>query len=252
MALKEAMQENAYMRKTKWLMLFFLLLTVPLMSYAQKKPWGVPNKMGYDDKLLHFGFSIAYHQFNFSINSKADLSEYDSLMVVNTSPLSGFGLGIVTNLRMGKYFDLRFVPGLSFGDRVVNYTMQYNNGKTLLTKKNVESVYLDVPLLVKFKSSRMHNFRVFVMGGAQYSMDLISAERRQVAKPKDILLKLRRHDIQGQAGVGFEIYFNYFKLTTEFKMSFGFIDLLYHEDNMFSSSISSLKTKNTQISFIFE
>jgi hypothetical protein len=175
-------------------------------------------------------------------------------MTINTSPLSGFGLGIITNLRMGKYFDLRLVPGLSFGDRVVNYTIQYgnNSNNTMIIKKNIESVYLDVPLILKFKSSRMHNFRVYVLAGAQYSMDLISAEKRQVAKPRDILLKLRRHDFQGQAGVGMEVYFPYFKFTTEFKMSFGFVDLLFHEDNMFSSSISSLKSKITQISFIFE
>jgi len=240
------------MKRTKWLVLLFLLLMIPSMSYAQKKPWGVPNKIDYDKQLFHFGFSIAYNQFNFSVKSKANLLEYDSLMIINTSPLSGFGLGIVTNLHIGQYFDLRLIPGLSFGDRVVNYTIQYNNNTSLVTKKNIESVYLDIPLILKFKSSRMHNFRVFVMAGAQYSMDLISAEKRQIARPRDILLKLRRHDFQGQAGVGIDIYFTYFKLTTEFKMSFGFIDLLHHEDNMFSSSVSSLKSKITQISFIFE
>ena len=240
------------MKKTNRLILLFLLLTIPAMLFAQKKPWGVPNKQGYDNQLFHFGFSISYNLFNFSIKSKANLLEYDSLMIINTSPKSGFGLGIVTNLRMGKYFDLRLVPGLSFGDRSVNYTIQYNNGRTDVITKGAESVYLDIPLMLKFKSSRMHNFRVFVMAGAQYSMDLISAEKRQIARPRDILLKLRRHDFQGQAGVGFDIYFPYFKFTTEFKMSFGFVDLLYHESNMFSSSISSLKSKITQISFIFE
>jgi len=225
-----------------------------LILQAQKTPWGVPNKLEYDEQFYHFGFSIVYNQFNFSIKSKANLLEYDSLMIINTTPRSGFGLGIVTNLRMGKYFDLRLIPGLSFGDRVVNYTLQYggNSNNTIVIQKSIESVYLDIPLIVKFKSSRMHNFRVFVMAGAQYSMDLISAEKRQIAKPREILLKLRRHDFQGQAGVGVDIYFTYFKLTTEFKMSFGFVDLLYHEDNMFSSSISSLKSKITQISFIFE
>ncbi len=240
------------MRNANKVTLLFLLLSIPTVIWAQKRPWGVPNKMEYDNQLFHFGFSIHYNQFDFSIKSKANILEYDSLMIINTSALSGFGLGIVTDLRMGKYFDLRFIPGLSFGDRVVNYTIQYGNGSSLVTKKNVESVYLDIPLIVKFKSSRMHNFRVFVMTGVQYSMDLISAEKRQIARPREVLLKLKRHDFQGQAGVGFEIYFTYFKFTTEFKMSFGFVDLLYHEDNMYSSSISSLKSKITQISFIFE
>ncbi len=240
------------MKSIKLLIPVLLLSLLPLLSTAQKRPFGVPNKLAYDNQLFHFGFLIGYNQFDFSIKSKADLSEYDSLMVINTSPLSGFNLGIVTNLRLGKYFDLRFIPGLSFGDRIVNYTIKYSNGSSLITKKNVESVYLDLPIMIKFKSSRMHNVRFYVMAGAQYSADLISTEKKQNAKPREVFLKLRRHDFQGMAGVGLDFYLTYFKFTTEFKMSFGFNNLLKPEDNMYASSITSLKSKIMQISFIFE
>lgn len=240
------------MCKVKIVILFLLLTLTALVTFGQKTPWGVPNKMAYDNQLFHFGFLIGYNQFDFTIKPKADLSEYDSLMVINTTPLSGFNLGIVANMRLGKYFDLRLIPGLSFGDRIVNYTIKYRNNAEIVTKKNIESVYLDIPLMLKFKSSRMHNFRFYVMAGGQYSMDLISTKKKQAANPREIYLKLNRHDFQGQAGIGFDLYFNYFKFTTEFKMSFGFIDLLKHEDNMFASSIHSLKSKIMQISFIFE
>ena len=227
-----------------------LLFSQPLMS--QKTPFGVPNRQMNDKRIFHFGFLFGYNQFDFSIKSKSDLSEYDSLMVINTSALSGFNLGIVTNLRMGKYFDLRFIPSISFGDRIVNYTIRYKNIPDQVITKNIESVYLDFPLLVKFKSSRMHNVRVFVIGGAQYSVDLISSAKKQIANPREIFLKLYPHDFQGVAGVGFDFYFTYFKFTTELRMSFGFRNLLKMEDNMFASSVTSLKSKILQISFIFE
>jgi len=230
-----------------------LVLCVPNLYAQSKGAFGVPNLLKYDKKPFHFGFMVGYNQFNFSIASKADLAEFDSLMVVNTKPLSGFNIGIVTNLRMGKYFDLRFIPGLAFGDRIVNYTIKYGTGKELVTTKNAESVYLDLPLMVKFKSSRMmNNVRAYVLAGGQFSLDLISAAKKQSSSPREVILKLYPNDFQGQVGVGFDFYCTYFKFSTELKMSFGFVDLLKEEDNLYASSVTSLKSKIFQISFLFE
>ena len=203
--------------------------------------------------MFHFGFMLGYNQFDYRIASKPDLAEYDSLKMVSTRSLSGFSLGIVTNLRMGKYFDLRFIPGLSFGDRYVNYTIRYSSGSEIVTPKSVESVYLDLPLLVKFKSSRMlNNLRAYVIAGGQYSFDMISAKKKKSPMNGDVVLKLNPHDVQAQVGVGLDFYCTYFKFSTEFKMSFGFFDMLVKEDNMYATSVTSLKAKNIQISFIFE
>lgn len=221
-------------------------------AQAQHSRFGVPNLQKYDNQLFHFGFLLGYNQFDFTIRSKADLSEYDSLMVINTTAMSGFNLGIIANLRMGNYFDLRLIPGLSFGDRVVNYTILYPDQSRLVTKKSIESVYFDLPLLVKFKSSRMHNVRAYVIGGVQYSLDLISAAKKQNNNPREIMLKLYPNDVQAQVGVGIDFYCAYFKFTTEFKMSFGLMNLLVQEDNMYATSVQSLKSKMWQISFMFE
>ncbi|MDR2868252.1 MAG: PorT family protein [Bacteroidales bacterium] len=239
------------MKLVKTTLIAILLLGFIFKSEAQWN-FGVPNKMKYDNQIFHFGFLIGYNLFDFTIKSKADLREYDSLMIVNTSPRSGFNLGIVTNLRMGKYFDLRFIPGLAFGDRVVDYQIRYPSGEVIPTSKNIESVYLELPLLVKFKSSRMHNTRVFVIAGAQYSLDLISAAKKKETNPRVAYLKLYPHDALITAGAGLDFYCTYFKLTTEFKMSFGMVNLLKPEDNMFSSSVTSLKSRQIQISVIFE
>lgn len=240
------------MKKIKFLTPLLFLFCLSCAVQAQRTPFGVPNLLDYDEKIFHFGFQIGLNQSDYTIRTKADLSEYDSLMIINTSSLSGFNLGIVTNLRLGEYFDLRFVPGISFGDRNVNYTIRYNDKNDIVTKKNIESVFMDLPLMLKFKSSRMHNVRVYVLGGVQYSLDLISSAKKQARNPREIFLKVYPHDFQGQAGVGFDFYLANFKFTTELKMSFGFINLLKYEDNMFASSVQSLKSKNLIISFYIE
>lgn len=222
-------------------------------ALGQGGVFGVPNLLKYDKQLFHFGFMLGYNQFNYKIASEPDLAAYDSLMTINTQSLSGFSLGIVTNLRLGKYFDLRFIPGLSFGDRYVNYTIRHATGNELVYQKNAESVYLDLPILFKYKSSRMlNNIRAYVVAGGQYSFDMISAKKKKNMNSDEIVLKLNPHDFQAQVGVGLDFYCTYFKFTTEFKMSFGLVDMLYHENNMYATSVTSLRSQVMQISFIFE
>lgn len=230
----------------------FFALVMAVQGHAQYQ-FGVPNLLKYDKKPFHFGFTMGYNLFDYRISSKPDLAEYDSLMVINTRAMSGFSLGIVTNIRLGKYFDLRFIPGLSFGDRYINYTVRYSSGTELVTAKDVESVYLDIPILFKYKSSRMlNNVRAYVLAGGQYTFDMISAKKKKAPENGEVVLKLNPHDVQAQVGVGFDFYCTYFKFTTEFKMSFGFLNMLVPEDNMYATSVTSLKAKNMQISFIFE
>lgn len=233
--------------------IIILVAAVFALTFTANAQFGVPNLLKYDKRPFHFGFTLGYNQFDYMISAKPDLAEYDSLMMINTHSMSGFSLGIVTNVRLGKYFDLRFIPGLSFGDRYINYTIRYATGTEIVTSKNVESVYLDIPILIKYKSSRMlNNVRAYVVAGGQYTFDMISAKKKKAPANGDIVLKLNPHDVQAQVGVGFDFYCTYFKFSTELKMSFGFMNMLVPEDNMYATSVTSLKAKNLQISFIFE
>lgn len=233
------------------ILLILLLVMTSAAAFPQKGGFGVPNLEKYDKKLFHFGFSIGYNLFDFNLKTNAYYPQTDSLLVINTKAVSGFSLGIVTDLRIWKYFDLRFIPGLSFGERVLTYEFA-NRVKDDDRQKRVESVYLDLPLLFKIKSSRMHNVRIYVIGGVQYSLDLISNQKKQSKRPNEMLVKLNRNDVQGQVGFGLDFYCTYFKLTTEVKMSFGMINLLVPDKHLYSSNIESVKSKTLQVSVIFE
>lgn len=228
-----------------------LLLMTVAIAFPQKGGFGVPNLQKYDNKLFHFGFAIGYNLFDFNIKSNAYYPESDSLMTINTQAVSGFSLGIVTDLRIWKYFDLRFIPGLSFGERVLTYDF-VNKQQIDDRQRRIESVYLDLPLLFKIKSSRMHNVRVYVIGGVQYSVDLISNQKKQSKRPNEYLVKLNQNDLQGQVGFGLDFYCTYFKLTTEVKMGFGMLNLLVPESHVYTTNIESVKSKTLQVSLIFE
>ena len=235
-------------RKT---LLVILIVMTSMAAFPQKGVFGVPNMQKYDKQLFHFGFSIGYNLFDFNLKSNAYYPQSDSLLVINTKAVSGFSLGIVTDLRIWKYFDVRFIPGLSFGERVLNYEFA-NRVSEQDKQRRIESVYLDLPLLFKIKSSRMHNVRVYVIGGVQYSLDLISNQKKQSKRPNEMLVKLNKNDVQGQVGFGLDFYCTYFKLTTEVKMSFGMLNLLVPENHVYTSNITSVKSKTLQVSVIFE
>jgi hypothetical protein len=247
------------MNRTRNTVLTVLFLCLSISSFAQ---FGVPNLLKYDKKRLHFGFLFGYNLFDFSISSKPNLADYDSLMAINTRAISGASLGIVTNLRLGKYFDLRFIPSLSFGAPYMRYGIRSSETGNIYwyppnhrtdppQPDNLDAVCIDLPILFKYKSSRMlNNIRAYVITGGQASFNVISNKGKK-SSGAGVILQLRRFDIQAQAGFGFDFYCTYFKFSTEVKMSFGLINVLAKE-NKYVNSINWLRAKNLQISFIFE
>ncbi len=229
---------------------FLTLSTAEAQDLSARK---APNLPSYDFKRLHFGFLLGINHADFAHKSVSNLNPFDSIMVIESSPSSGFDVGIITDLRLGNYFNLRFIPQISLIDRTVDYNVRIRGADMTQTHKKIESVNLDLPLLLKLKSSRMHNCRVYVIGGGQLSIDLASqANKKNKKNPEFVVLKLNRTEIQTQAGVGMDFYANLFKFSIEAKMSYGLNDMLKHEDNVYTSSVEYLKSKIFHLSILFE
>jgi hypothetical protein len=81
---------------------------------------------------------------------------------------------------------------------------------------------MNFPLQVRYKSDPIKDFRIFVIAGMRYDFDLASNQKSR--KALDII-KLKRHDLSVEYGLGMMFYFPYFILTPEFKMSHGVLDI---------------------------
>lgn len=234
------------------------------MSQSRK----VENMPTYDYAKYHFGFILAVNQMHFVIKPVTDLHKMtfnadqstdfsgDSAKIysIQQTPSMGFTVGIVGNLRLGNYFDLRFIPSLSFGERYLDYRiLKYRDGESTLIeiKKTIPSTFVEFPLHLKYKSKRVNNFRAYVLTGMNYRVDLASDAKKNKDQAQ-VLIKLQRGDLSYEIGVGFDFYFEWFKFGTEAKMSYGLSDLLIDEDNIYVNGIESLKSKVFQISLTFE
>jgi hypothetical protein len=116
--------------------------------------------------------------------------------------------------------------------------------------KTVESILLGLPVQLKFRSDRINNFRVYMMGGFKMEYDLSSRAR---AKNAEDLVKLQPVDYGIEAGVGFNFYLPYFILSPEIKISNGLSNSHSRDANLkFSNVIDKMQTRMIVFSLIFE
>lgn len=223
-----------------------LFLLIPVLLTAQKaKP---KNDSNYDERLLHFGFSMGMNTMDFKIlmNDESDLKAE----VVAIKP--GINIQIVTDFRPSTYLDLRFLPGVSFGQRNINF--YDSEGVQWGETQVLESSFLEFPLLLKAKGMRLNNSRPYVIGGLNFRYDL--AGKKEYDDERPVYLRLKRADLYYEVGAGIDFYLPYFKLTIEAKMSNGLRDVLVHEPAPgypdYANSISSLRSQMWVLSFHFE
>lgn len=233
--------------KKVFFILFVLWSCAATTAFGQRKK--VQNLPNYDRQRLHFGFLLGINKTDFVIKRIPDFNKLDSLQTVESAPQTGFNLGIIGNLRLGENFDLRFVPDLAFSQRNLEYTFN-TGGITTTVVKKVESTFLEFPLDLKFKSNRVNNYRVYVLAGFKYTIDMVSQAKVQ-NQDKDFV-KLKRNDYGYQIGMGFDFYLERFKFSPEIKMYHGLGNLLVDDPKIYSTSLESLKSKVFLISFTFE
>lgn len=224
-----------------------LLMSVSAFSQKQKPK----NVSWYDDKLLHFGFSIGFNAMDFNITPSQSAMSTDSLYPEVSLLNPGINIQIVTDLRPSDNIDIRFLPGVSFGQRSVRF---YKNQLLENDYQRLESSFLEFPLLVKYKGKRLNNVRPYLIGGLNYRYDL--AGKKEYDEEKPVYLRLKRSDLYYEIGPGLDFYLPYFKLSVELKVSTGIRDILVHDPAagfpQYSRAIEKMKSQIWIIAFHFE
>jgi len=224
-----------------------LLISITLLSFGQvKRPQNLP---GYDDnKNLHFGFSVGLNSMDLSV----DRSMVNNLYPDVTNIGYGFQVQIVSDLRLSKNFNLRFLPGISFGERNVSF---YDlTDSTLVNEMSIESSYLDFPLYIKYRAKRLNNVRPYLLGGVNFRYDMSS--KKSYDAEKNVYIRLKPGDVYMEFGVGIDLYLQYFKFSPEIKISKGMFNVLVDDTSagfeQYFNSIDKLNSYIVMISFHFE
>ncbi len=226
-------------------LLFFFVI---LHNGTAQSSRGNYNFLDFSQKPYYFGITLAYNTSNFRVFQSKDFVLNDSIRKVESVAGPGFNLGIVTNLKIGGYFDIRFLPTLSFGERNINYSVPGDTRRPFARK--VESVFVEMPFHVRYKSAPFHDMRLFVIGGVKYSFDVASDSRSRQAES---LVKIAPNDFAFEIGAGAQFFLPYFIFSPEIKFSHGLNNILIFDDNLEESSvIEKVLSRTLTISFHFE
>ncbi len=217
-----------------------LLLVAPWASAQRNNPY-------YDDKTIHFGFLVGLNSSTFSMqHHAANYLLNDSMTYIQPSWGPGFHLGIIGDLRLAEHATLRFSPTLMFSQRNIDYS--FVNPLNDI-RRSIQVANVDIPLLLKFRSDRIDNFRMYMIGGMKYTIDMASQEK----VVEDIeRVKIIRNDLAYEVGIGFDFYLPYFKFSPEIKFAQGLNNVLVPEKHVYSNPIEALRARTIMISFNFE
>lgn len=227
----------------------FLLVAASLFAQQRIVTENLPN---FDLRRFHFGFLLSYNTSDLTVKLKPESRFIDSLLVLDHQKQPGFNLGIVASLNVNKNLSIRFLPTLSFQERVLQYQFRKSDGSSIYFQKPVESTYLEFPLLAKFRSDRINNFAVYVLGGGKFCIDMASQKDVNNALDDEIVVKLAKYDYAVEAGGGVDMFLPYFKFGVELKASWGIPNLLIDDDTRFSNPIESLRSRAWVLTFTFE
>jgi hypothetical protein len=236
--------------------LILLAVLIPLsMAGQKKKPVNMIPVM-WEQKNLHFGFSLGLNAMDFDIVPSELWFKTDSLYPEVTKLNPGINIQIVSGYRPTEHLEIRFLPGVSFGQRNIRY---YKNKVLYGTSQKIESSFLEFPLLLKYKGERLNNVKPYLITGLNYRYDL--AAKKEIitgdpGKPPPAFIRVKRPDLYYEMGGGLDFYLTYFKLSVELKLSNGLSNIIVNDVpsgyEQYRHAIESMKSQIWVISFHFE
>jgi hypothetical protein len=204
-----------------------------------------------DKNLLRWGYYLGLSSYDFNFDYNQDLKD------IYVQRNAGFNVGLIGNLRINDFIDLRFEPGLLITTRNLFYSTEYFQGIDYGNndlEREVKSTYIHFPLLVKFSTKRINNFKPFIIGGVSTAMNLSSNEKN----PDDNSngqYRTTKSSLFYEIGFGIDFYLYNFKFTPSIRGLFSFKDELVRDNDPnspWTSNINSMKTRGVLINFTFQ
>ena len=224
-----------------------LLCALPYLSPAQIFKWASQHNPHYDDRKISYGFMIGLHTSTYQIKYSDQFvtPKFDTVHSVIPSFSPGFSLGFLVNLRFNEFLDLRVLPKASFYDHKLTY--YYTNGTT--SQQFVETTVVEFPLLLKYKSARRGNVRMYMVGGLTPG---IEASGKNDVQSNTANLSIHKGNLSIDGGLGFDFYFPLFKLSQEIRFSRGLVNMLGSEQSPYREPIKRINTNTISVYWIFQ
>lgn len=230
-----------------------VLLIFGIQSWGQIK-YIAKNLERFDERKYHFGFIVGANKGSLLLDlASSQVLVENKVTNIRVEPLPGLDLAIVASYNLHKNIRIRTIPGISFQDRKIHYTLINNEGEAEEEFKVTETTNIELPILFKFRTNRYGNFAAYALAGGKYSVDMASKKKKNSSSPDDQnKLLLDKKDYSATLGAGFDFFLPYFKFGIEVRYSRGIKNLLIPEGTQFTNPINGLRGQTFQFCMTFE
>ena len=216
--------------------------------------WGQQQKLQrlpfVDQRRIHFGFSVGTHVQDLAFRHTGAVTADGETWFAEVPSFSpGFNVGLVSDLYLCPYLNLRFTPTLMFGNKTVELREEQSDARRTV---DLKSTYISIPVSLKYSAKRLNNYCPYLIVGVAPTVD--------ISKKRNDLLRLNTYDTYLEVGVGCDIYLSFFKLIPELKFCFGLSDVVRHKrtdlvdplDIKYTQAVSRAFSRLVVLSFYFE
>ncbi len=232
--------------------LFFVLAILFFAESAEAQLFSkerLTNIENFDKRKLSWGYFLGFNSYDYKFIYKEQ--NQDDNTDVQVSGEGGFNVGLIGNVRINKYIDLRIEPGLSFTKRNLTFP-GFDEPKDYL--REVKSTYIHIPLLVKVSTKRLNNIKPFLVGGFSTSFNLSSSEDHPEDNAQGQFRSVS-NTFNYELGFGIDIYLFFFKFTPSIRGVFALSDELIQDDDPnspWTSNIEKMSSRGVFVNFTFQ
>jgi hypothetical protein len=226
------------------LSLFFIVQTAEAQLFSKER---ILNNENFDKARWSWGYFLGFNNYDFKFDYINETGQKD----IEVQTGGGFNVGLVGNLRINDYLDLRLEPGLYYTERNLIYP-DFEEEVDFL--REVKSTYIHFPLLLKISTKRLNNFKPFVVAGLSTSINLTGDE----TNPEDNSVgrfRMTNNTYYYELGFGIDFYLFYFKFTPSIRGVFALTDELVRDfspSSPYTSNIEKMATRGVFINFTFQ
>lgn len=229
--------------------LLFTCLFLGFLQYSNAQLFGkdpIINLQTYDKPFLNWGYYLGFNRYDFQFEYENDIGR--DILVEQTY---GFNVGLIGEMRINTFLDVRFEPGLLYTQRNLGFP-GFTSPQDAI--REVRSTYIRFPLLLKISTKRFNNIKPFVVAGGYTSINL-GAKEDSLEDNSSGQFRMVKNVYGYELGFGIDVYTEYFKFTPSIRGVFALNDELIRDEDPnspWTGNVAGMRTRGIFINFTFE
>ena len=214
----------------------------------------VINLPNFDKKVMHYGYFLGTNQYDFKFEYVPEYYTTMNYKDIAVESKSGFNVGLIGDLRINEFFNLRLEPGLYYSKRDLIYPEFSEFEKDGDRRREVKSTYIHLPLILKINVRRINNFRPFLLTGISTDFNLSSNAKNTDDNLSNVFRTVSQN-LNYELGLGFDFYLVYFKFSPSIRGIFSFQNELMPDNDPnspWTGKILNMFSRGFAINLTFE